>query len=214
VGCAGFILAATGSGWGIDAFRRRAHRLGFTHDWHRAQMQRRPGYRSTSLDFDFLGSRPVMRMAAYWVRQTADHRTLQFVGGALSLAWLSVVPLGPPRTSCITSAEFFGGRRALPQILFDARGDRPCRRHYIKRGTKLDTDTAPRGSPLVCLLRGVPRSPAPRIAQDRDDHSERQGYGRWSIRHRLWKAIFWRSSWTDGLLADRGWRAVGVALAP
>ncbi len=81
-------------------------------------------------------------MAAYWVRQTAVIEPLQFVGAALSLAWLSVVPLVPASHELYHQRgnfRRFVGRYAQICYFDCTREIAHVVGHHINVATKLDT---------------------------------------------------------------------------
>jgi p-cymene monooxygenase len=154
-------------------------------------------------------------VAAFWVRHSVDISALQYIGAALSLGWLSVVPLVP------VSHELYHQRGRLRRFVgryaqvcyFD------CTReiahvvgHHIHVATQLDGDTAPRGTNLYGFtLRAVINSTI-ESNKTESDSLQTQGYGRWSIRHRVWKAILAQLIVQSLLYVIGGWRAVCVAL--
>ena len=154
-------------------------------------------------------------IAAYWVRQTAVIEPLQYVGAALSLAWLSVVPLVPASHELYHQRgnfRRFVGRYAQICYFDCTREIAHVVGHHINVATKLDTDTAPRGSTLYAFSGRAVIASTKDSLKTESDSLERQGYGRWSIRHRLWKAILAQLVAQTAVYLIGGWRAVGVAL--
>jgi p-cymene monooxygenase len=153
--------------------------------------------------------------AALWVRRSGDISAVQYVGAALSLGWLSVVPLVP------TSHELYHQRGKFRRFVgryaqicyFD------CTReiahvvgHHINVATKADADTAPRGTNLYSFTARAVLISTLDSNKTESDSLQTQGYGRWSIRHRIWKAILAQLVAQSIVYAIGGWRAVGLAL--
>jgi p-cymene methyl-monooxygenase len=154
--------------------------------------------------------------AAYWVRQTTAIEPLQYVGAALSLAWLSVVPLVPASHELYHQRgnfRRFVGRYAQICYFDCTREIAHVVGHHINVATRLDSDTAPRGSTLYGFSGRAVIASTKDSLKTESDSLERQGYGRWSIRHRLWKAILAQLVAQTTFYFIGGWRAVGVALA-
>jgi len=154
-------------------------------------------------------------MAAYWVRQTTVIEPLQCAGAALSLAWLSVVPLVPASHELYHQRgnfRRFVGRYAQICYFDCTREIAHVVGHHINVATKLDSDTAPRGSTLYGFSGRAVIASTKDSLKTESDSLERQGYGRWSIRHRLWKAILAQLVAQTAFYLIGGWRAVGVAL--
>ena len=154
-------------------------------------------------------------MAAFWIRMATGITPAQYVGAALSLAWLSVVPLVP------VSHELYHQRGKLRRFVgryaqicyFD------CTReiahvvgHHINVATRLDGDTAARGTNLYSFTGRAVFTSTRDSLKTESDSLEKQGFGRWSIRHRLWKAILAQAIAQSVLFSIGGWPAVGVAL--
>ncbi len=154
-------------------------------------------------------------MAAFWVARTSDITPLQYVGAVFSLAWLSVVPLVP------ASHELYHARGKIRRFVgryaqicyFD------CTReiahvvgHHIDVATAADGDTAKRGKTLYEFTPNAVVQSMKESWETENQNLEKQGYKRWSIRHRLWKAILAQLIAQMTFFAIGGWRAVAVAL--
>jgi p-cymene monooxygenase len=153
--------------------------------------------------------------AALWVRHSADISVWQYFGAALSLGWLSVVPLVP------TSHELyhqrgkfrrFVGRYAQICYLDCTREIAHVVGHHINVATKLDADTAPRGTNLYSFTTRAVLTSTLDSNKTESDSLQTQGHGRWSIRHRIWKAVLAQLVAQSIFYTIGGWRAVGVAL--
>lgn len=154
--------------------------------------------------------------AAYWVRTNSDISLAQCVGATLSLAWLSVVPLVPASHELYHQrGKFrrFVGRYAQICYLDCTREIAHVVGHHINVATRLDFDTAPRGCSLYSFTGRAVLNSFKDSFRTESDSLQKQGYGRWSIRHRVWKAVLAQLLAQAVLLAIGGWRAVGVALA-
>jgi p-cymene monooxygenase len=154
-------------------------------------------------------------MAAHWVRQTGIISPAQYVGAVLSLAWLSVVPLVPASHELYHQRgnfRRFVGRYAQICYFDCTREIAHVVGHHINVATKLDSDTAHRGTTLYGFSGRAVISSTKESLKTESDSLERQGYGRWSIRHRLWKAILAQLVVQSTFYLIGGWRAVGIAL--
>jgi hypothetical protein len=154
-------------------------------------------------------------MAAIWIGRADRISTGQYGGAVMSLAWLSVVPLVP------ASHELYHARGKLRRFVgryaqicyFD------CTReiahvvgHHINVATDKDFDTAPRGTSLYPFTaRAVVVSTLDALRTE-SDSLERQGFGRWSIRHRIWKALAAQIVAQAVFYVLGGWPAVAVSL--
>ena len=154
-------------------------------------------------------------MAAFWVARSPAINPAQYIGAGLSLAWLSVVPLIP------TSHELYHRRGKLARFVgryaqicyFD------CTReiahvvgHHIDVATPRDGDTARRGTSLYAFTGRAAFVALKACLKTESDALERQGFGRWSIRHRLWKAILAQVIVQSIIFAIGGWPAVVLAV--
>lgn len=136
---------------------------------------------------------PVLYLvAAYWVATATDITALQYVGAILSLAWMSVVPLVPASHELYHQRgklRRFVGRYAQVCYLDCTREIAHVVGHHIDVATVKDADTAPRGTSLYAFTpRAVVVSTIEALRTE-SDSLEKAGHGRWSIRHRIWKAI-------------------------
>lgn len=155
-------------------------------------------------------------MAAVWVSSTPDITPLQYLGAALSLAWLSVVPLVPASHELYHArGKFrrFVGRYSQVCYLDCTREIAHVVGHHIDVATSKDLDTAARGTSLYPFTAKAVIASFIESNTTEANALEKQGYGRWSIRHRIWKAIAAQLVFQTLLYSIGGWRAVGVALA-
>ncbi len=155
-------------------------------------------------------------VAAIWVQRTPDITTSQYVGAILSVAWLSVVPLVP------ASHELYHARGKIRRFVgrFSQICYLDCTReiahvvgHHIDVATEKDSDTAKRGATLYAFTpRAVVQSTIEANKMECES-LEKQGYGRWSIRHRVWKAILAQAIAQGIFYSIGGWAAVAIALS-
>lgn len=154
--------------------------------------------------------------AAYWLKTNQDIPTHQYIGVALSLAWLSVIPMVP------ASHELYHARGKVRRFVgrFSQICYLDCTRdvahvvgHHLNVGTDKDSDTAKRGTSLYAFTpKAVVESTKEAWATE-SDTLEKQGYGRWSIRHRLWKAILAQIIAQSLFYMIAGWGAVILCLS-
>jgi len=136
---------------------------------------------------------PVMYLvAARWVGTTPMITGWQYAGAVLSLAWLSTIPLVPATHELYhqrSALKRFVGRYAQVCYLDCSREIAHVVGHHINVASTLDGDTAKRGLSLYAFTaRAIVESTRDSLRTE-SNSLEKQGYGRWSIRHRIWKAI-------------------------
>lgn len=154
-------------------------------------------------------------MAAWWVRTATEITPWQYAGAILSLAWLSVVPLVPSAHELYHARgklRRFVGRYAQICYLDCTREIAHVVGHHINVATSRDFDTAARGTSLYSFTVKAVWTSTKDSNLTEADSLERQGFGRWSIRHRIWKAILAQLIAQTIIYAIGGWPAVGVAL--
>lgn len=155
-------------------------------------------------------------MAAVWVGRSPDITPLQYAGAVLSLAWLSVVPLVPASHELYHARgklRRFVGRYAQVCYLDCTREIAHVVGHHINVATEKDFDTARRGAALYPFTARAVLVSTLDALRTESDSLEKQGYGRWSIRHRVWKALAAQLVVQSAIYAIGGLRAVAVALA-
>jgi hypothetical protein len=154
--------------------------------------------------------------AALWAGRTVEISWVQYLGAALSLGWLSVVPLVP------TSHELYHQRGKLRRFVgrYSQICYLDCTReiahvvgHHIHVATKQDGDTAPRGTNLYAFSARAVITSTIESNRTESDSLQTQGYGRWSIRHRIWKALLAQVIAQSVFYVLGGWRANAIALA-
>src|SRR3546814_8816 len=155
-------------------------------------------------------------MAAFWVRSSEAITPWQYAGAILSLAWMSVVPLVP------ASHELYHQRGKLRRFIgtYSQVCYLDCTReiahvtgHHLDVATEHDGDTARRGVSLYGFTGKAVIQSTRDAWRMESDSLEKQGYGRWSIRHRIWKALLSQLVMQSLVFLIGGWNAVAVVLA-
>jgi len=166
--------------------------------------------------FCALASPALYLVAAWWIRTTPVITGWQFAGAILSLAWLSVIPLVPATHELYhqrSAFKRFVGRYAQVCYLDCSREIAHVVGHHINVASVLDGDTAKRGLSLYAFTaKAVVESTRDSLTTE-SNSLERQGYGRWSIRHRIWKAILAQAIFQSIVFVSGGWIANLVVLA-
>ncbi len=154
-------------------------------------------------------------MAAWWVRSAEAITPWQYAGAILSLAWMSVVPLVP------ASHELYHQRGKLRRFIgtYSQVCYLDCTReiahvtgHHLDVATEHDGDTARRGVSLYGFTGNAVIQSTRDAWRMESDSLEKQGYGRWSIRHRIWKALLAQLVMQSLVFLIGGWTAVAVVL--
>jgi p-cymene monooxygenase len=158
---------------------------------------------------------PALYVGLAWSVAHHDLTALQMFGAVIGVAWLSVLPL-------VTSAhELYHARGKIGKTV--ARYSQVCYLdptrleahvvgHHIDVGTVEDSDTAARGETLYSF---APKAVIKSTIQSQkfiSDALQKRGYGRWSIRHGLWRAILSQVIFQSLLYGIGGWQAVALAL--
>jgi alkane 1-monooxygenase/p-cymene monooxygenase len=158
---------------------------------------------------------PGLYLMMAWYVGTHSLSATQVAGAVLSCAWLSVLPLVP------SSHELYHQRSALARLVghYSQVCYLDCTRdighvvgHHIDVGTSKDSDTAVRGETLYSFAPKSVLRTTIECQRIESDALQKRGYGRWSIRHRLWKAIAVQIAFQAILYGIGGWFAVGIAL--
>jgi p-cymene methyl-monooxygenase len=162
-----------------------------------------------------LGTPVLYLVAAYWVSVTPQISGWQYLGACLSLAWLSVIPLVPATHELYhqrSALKRFVGRYMQVCYLDCSREIAHVVGHHINVASTLDFDTAKRGTDLYSFtVRAVVASTRDALLTE-SESLERQGYARWGIRHRIWKAILAQLIFQSLIYMIGGWGANAVAL--
>lgn len=160
---------------------------------------------------------PVIYLAAaYWVARTPEASGWDYAGAILSCAWLSVIPLVPATHELYHQRgkwRRFIGRYAQICYLDSTREIAHVVGHHIHVATTKDGDTAPRGVPLYVFTPKAVVHSTLEAWRSESDNLESLGKGRWSIGHRLYKAILAQVLFQTVVHIIGGWTANVVVLA-
>jgi p-cymene methyl-monooxygenase len=163
-----------------------------------------------------LGTPILYLVAAYWVSVTPAISGWQFAGAALSLGWLSVIPLVPATHELYhqrSKLKRFVGRYMQICYLDCSREIAHVVGHHINVASSLDFDTAPRGTSLYSFTaKAIVQSTIDSLTTE-SNALEKEGFARWGIRHRLWKAILAQVIAQTIVHMIGGWTANALALA-
>ncbi len=159
---------------------------------------------------------PAVYVALAWSLVHNEFSTLQWIGAVLSASWMSVLPLVPASHELYHARGRIGkfvGRYVQICFLDPTRMEGHVIGHHIDVGTTHDSDTARRGETLYGFTpRAVIKSTV-MCQRILCDALEKKGYGRWSIRHALWRAILSQIIFQGLMYGIGGWQAVAAALA-
>lgn len=171
---------------------------------HNRQLANVPAWLSTI-------TAPLLLLLLAWLTGQGHLHGLSLLGAVISVGWMSVICFVPP------SHELYHQRGFLPQFVgtYSQIVYLDCTRnightvgHHIDVGTGRDSDTAERGANLYGFtLRAVIRST---VMSNRieSDALEKRGHGRWSLRHRIWKAAAALAIFLALVVATGGWSAL------
>ena len=160
-------------------------------------------------------SGPLLILVLAWSVAYSDLHGINLAGAIISVAWMSVIAFVPP------SHELYHQRGWLPQTvgtysqvcyLDCARNIGHTVGHHIDVGTSKDSDTARRGAPLYSFTWRAVIASTLMSWKIESDALEKRGYGRWSIRHRLWKALLAQVIFQSVAFLIGGWIAVATCL--
>ena len=159
---------------------------------------------------------PALYFVLAWRVGQGDMTGLQVAASIVGIAWLSVVPIVP------VTHELYHQRGVLAPFVarcaqicyFDCTRDiAHVVGHHIDVATTRDSDTAIRGVDLYRFtVRAVWESTECSFRTDCDALA-RRGKGRWSLGHRVYKAILAQVLMQSVIYLIGGWKAVTVALA-
>ncbi|GLR66863.1 alkane 1-monooxygenase [Acidocella aquatica] len=159
---------------------------------------------------------PALYLAAAWRVGQGTLDGLQIAGSIFSLAWLSVVPLVPSAHELYHQRgvlQRFVGRYAQVCYLDCTREIAHVIGHHIDVATGKDSDTARRGVSLYAFTLPAVIESSLAAWKVESDALEKRGKGRWSIGHRLYKAILAQVIFQTVVYLIGGIDAVLVALA-
>lgn len=156
---------------------------------------------------------PALLLLLAWQAGHGALSGLALAGGIISVGWMSVICFVPPSHELYHQRGWwplFVGTYAQVVYLDCTRNIGHTVGHHLDVGTAADSDTAERGIDLYRFTwRAVLRST---VLSNRIESEalEKRGYGRWSWRHRIWKAAL-----ALGLFLTLAWMLGGTsALLP
>lgn len=160
---------------------------------------------------------PVIYLAAaVWVVRHPAATGWQIAGVIASSAWLSVIPLVPATHELYHQRgklRRFVGRYAQICYLDATREIAHVVGHHIHVATTSDGDTAPRGTSLYAFTpKAVIHSTLESWSSESDNLAS-LGKGRWSIGHRLYKAILAQIIFQSIVFMIGGLKANAIVLA-
>jgi p-cymene methyl-monooxygenase len=161
-------------------------------------------------------SGPLLVLLLAWTAAQGHFSGIHWAGAIISTAWMSVIAFVPP------SHELYHQRSWLAQVVgtYCQICYLDCTRnvghtvgHHIDVGTLADSDTAVRGKTLYEFTPKAVMLSTLLSSRIESDALEKRGYGRWSWRHKLWKAILAQLVFHTIAFALAGWVGVAAALA-
>jgi len=158
---------------------------------------------------------PVTYVVLAWSLAHHDLTPLQMLGAVVGCAWLSVVPIVPAAHELYHARGALGrivGRYAQICFLDATRMEAHVVGHHIDVGTVEDTDTAARGETLYSFAPSAVVRSTIQAQMIECASLEKRGFARWSIRHKLWRAILAQIVFQTLLYWLGGWTAVALAL--
>ncbi|RUT76925.1 alkane 1-monooxygenase [Marinobacter sp. NP-6] len=159
---------------------------------------------------------PILYIALAYSVVINDLTGWQMLGAVLSVAWMSVLPLVPSSHELYHQRDAFSrfvGRYAQVCYLDCTRDIGHVVTHHIHVGTTKDSDTAPRGMSLYSFAPDAVIKTTLDCQRTESDALEKRGLGRWSIHHRLWKAILAQLVFQVIIFYVGGWQANALSLA-
>jgi p-cymene methyl-monooxygenase len=160
-------------------------------------------------------SGPALYLICAWRVGQGGLTGWQLFGALMSCAWLSVIPLVP------AAHELYHQRGALRRFVgrYSQVCYLDCTReiahvvgHHIHVATTKDGDTSPRGVSLYAFTPRAVVESTKEAWRVESDALEKRGKGRWSLGHRLYKAILAQLVFQSVVFLIGGWPAVGIAL--
>ena len=158
---------------------------------------------------------PTLVLLLAWTSAQGNFTGIHWVGAVLSTTWMTVIAFVP------TVHELYHQRAWLPQVVGNycqviyldcTRNAGHIVGHHIDVGTEADSDTARRGTSLYAF---TPKAvwDSTRISWNiESDALEKRGHGRWSMGHKLWKAILAQLAFLTMAFLLGGWIGVAIAL--
>ncbi|VVQ15463.1 Alkane 1-monooxygenase 2 [Pseudomonas fluorescens] len=159
---------------------------------------------------------PILYLVLAYTVGTSEFTGWQILGIILSCGWMSVLPLVPASHELYHQRDAFSrfvGRYAQVCYLDCTRDIGHVVSHHIHVATEKDSDTAARGVSLYGFGPKAVVETTLDCLRTESDALEKRGLGRWSIHHRLWKAIVAQVVFQVIIFQIGGLKANGVALA-
>ena len=158
---------------------------------------------------------PALYVLMAWVVAHQPLTHWQLLGAGLSVSWMSVLPFVPASHELYHQRGFmarFVGRYAQVCYLDCTREIAHVVGHHIDVSTEADGDTAARGNTLYTFVpKAIIRSSLEALHTE-SDALEKRGLGRWSIGHRIWKAILAQVIFQTILYQTGGLAGMGVGI--
>ncbi len=159
---------------------------------------------------------PVLLYFAFaWRASVEDFTGWQLLGAGMSLGWMGVIPLVPAAHELYHMRSPFArtvGHYAHLCIFDCTRDIGHVVGHHIDVATPEDGDTARRGLNLYSFTANAVIESTKYALRMEGDAMEKKGYGRWNIRHRVWRAIAAQLIFNVLLFAVGGWQALVAGL--
>ncbi len=161
-------------------------------------------------------SGPLLVLLLAWTAAQGNFAGIHWAGAIISTAWMSVIAFVP------SSHELYHQRGWLPQLvgtycqivyLDCTRNTGHTVGHHLDVGTLADSDTAVRGRDLYSFTLQAVVDSTKLSSRIESDALEKRGYGRWSLRHRVWKAVAAQLVFHTIAFLVAGWVGVAAALA-
>jgi alkane 1-monooxygenase/p-cymene monooxygenase len=141
--------------------------------------------------------------------------TTETIGAIAGVAWLSVVPMVPVTHELYHQRGWFSRFLGLVGqiVYFDCtRSVAHVIGHHIDVATTVDSDTSLRGKDLYSFTVGALVESTHTSMRAECDALEKRGKGRWSLGHRLWKAIAMMIVMQTPIYFIGGWHAVALCM--
>jgi p-cymene monooxygenase len=158
---------------------------------------------------------PALLLVLAWSVAAHDLSGVQLLGAVISCGWLSVMPLVPAAHELYHARGRIGrtvGRYAQVCYLDSTRMEAHVVSHHRDVGTADDSDSAARGETLYSFAPKAVLESTLLAQRIESDALEKRGYGRWNIRHHIWRALLAQLLFQSMIFAIGGWHAVGVVL--
>jgi p-cymene monooxygenase len=160
---------------------------------------------------------PIVIFTAFaWRLSNGSLTGWQIAGGVVSAGWLALVPGIAAQHELFHSRGRLSrmvGRYAQFTLLDGMRDVEHVVYHHIDVSTPLDISTAPRGTSIYAYTPKTVYEVIRVSLKAECDALQKRGFGRWNLRHRLWKIMAIQIVFQSLMFALGGWRAVACTLA-